>query len=77
MIDDTPGFTEAELRRQRIAGTRDWQAYPPTVDEVKAWRASIIRNIERGRMISWTGAGWIYNHHMADAEKRYKALGLM
>ena len=69
--------TETELERQAWLGTRDWKAYPPTMKDVQAWRASMTRNVERGRMISWTGEGWLHIHRMSEAEKRYKALGLL
>ena len=70
-------MSEAELKRQTFLGTRDWKAYPPTVDEVKAWRQSMRRLAERRIMMSWTGPGWVRISHMIAAEKRYKALGLI
>ena len=70
-------FTESELKLQSIAGTRDWKAYPPTVKEVRAWRRSMTRRADRGIFVSWTGAGWVRIHHMGEAEKRFKAMGLL
>jgi hypothetical protein len=49
----------------------------PSPEEVQAWRASVTRNVERGRMISWTGEGFAHIHRMATAEKQYRALGLL
>ena len=83
MIDDAeklschPALTEAELQRQTLHGTRDWEAYPPTIDEVKAWRAAVNKRAARGLMISFTGPGSIHFLQMSKAEKRYKALGLL
>ena len=70
-------FTESNLKWQSIAGTRDWKAYPPTVKEVRAWRRSMTRRADRGIVVSWTGAGWVRIHHMGEAEKRFKAMGLL
>ena len=66
-----------ELELQTSLGIRDWQAYPPTVEEVKAWRSSMNRATERGMTVSWTIAGWTHIRRMCDAEKRYEALGLL
>jgi len=72
-----PPLTADELQAQTIEGTRDWNAYPPTLEEVKAWRQSMKKLAERGRMVSWTGAGGIHILRMAKAEKRFKAIGLL
>jgi len=72
-----PPLTVEEPRRQENLGTRDWKANPPTLEEVRAWRASMNAQIKRGMHVSWTGAGWIRNHQMAEAEKRFKEQGLL
>jgi hypothetical protein len=72
-----PPLTVEEPRRQENLGTRDWKVYPPTLEEVRAWRASTNAQIKRGMQVSWTGAGWIRNHQMAEAEKRFKEQGLL
>lgn len=70
-------LSQAELERQTLLGIRDWTLYPPTVAEVKVWRASMNRRFERGMTVSWTGQGWLHIHRMCEAEKRYEALGLL
>jgi hypothetical protein len=66
-----------ELEWQTIMGTRDCRRYPVTVAEVKTWRRSTNDRLARGVMVSWTGEGWARIHRMAEAEKRYKAIGLL
>ncbi len=66
-----------ELEWQTIPGTRDYKKYPLTVAEVKAWRRSTNASLDRGVMVSWTAEGRARIHRMAEAEKRYKAMGLL
>ena len=75
--DETAMLSEEELKRQTLLGIRDWTLYPPTVAEVKAWRAAVNKRAARGLMISFTGPGSIHFLQMSKAEKPYKALGLL
>ncbi|MGA7323980.1 MAG: hypothetical protein WBX25_05765 [Rhodomicrobium sp.] len=70
-----PRIDEKELEWQTILGTRDWKAYPPSVREVREWREGL--NGRRGIMVSFTGTGASRLFAMADAEKRYEAMGLL
>jgi hypothetical protein len=72
-----PPLSERELRLQGLIGTRDWDLYPASLAEVKEWRRGQKRNAERGIMLSYTGIGWAYMDAMINAEKRYKARGLL
>ena len=79
-IDNSKGrllLSERELEWQGFAGTRDWKAYPPTLREVKAWRASMTRMAESYITVSLTGPCFIRLHHMSEAEDRYQAMGLL
>ncbi|MGA7325767.1 MAG: hypothetical protein WBX25_15085 [Rhodomicrobium sp.] len=51
--------------------------HSPSVAEVREWREWLITNGRRGIMVSFTAAGAAHLFAMADAEKRYKAMGLL
>jgi len=70
-------LSKTELERRTPLGIWDWTLCPPTVAEVKAWRTSMNSLIARRIMVSWTGEGFAPIHRMADAEKYYRAMGLL
>jgi hypothetical protein len=69
----TDKHATSDLSRRRALSCGDVQ---PTPEEVRAWRASLNRLLSR-RTVSWTGEGWMHIHRMAEAERRYKARGLL
>jgi hypothetical protein len=56
-------------------GFRNWKAYPPSLAEVKQWRAGLKWQHEQGIMVSWSAEGFNRIHHMAGAERRFEAMG--
>ena len=48
----------------------------PSLAEVIAWRKGMNELVSRC-MFSWTAEGFNRIHHMGEAEKRYKAMGLL
>src|SRR5258706_15933985 len=51
-------------------------AEPPSLAEVIAWRKGMNELVSRC-MVSWTAEGFNRIHHMGEAEKRYKTIGLL
>jgi hypothetical protein len=49
----------------------------PTLAEVRAWREGIALMNAQGVIASYTVEGFVHMARMADAEKRYRALGLL
>ena len=76
-VRDRTILSASEHEWQTILGTRNYKKYPLTVAEVKAWRRSTNERLDRGVMVSWTGEGWARIHRMAEAERRYMAIGLL
>ncbi len=76
-VRDRTIISASELEWQTILGTRDYQRYPLTVAEVKAWRENLTADLDRGIHYLWTGEGFMRIHRMAEAEKRYQAMGLL
>ena len=76
-VRDRTILSASELELQTFLGTRDYQRYPLTVAEVKAWRRSTDERIKQGVMVNWTGEGFMRIHRMAEAEKRFEAMGLL
>ncbi len=76
-VRDRTILSASEHEWQIIPGTRNYKKYPLTFAEVKAWRRSTNERLDRVVMVSWTGEGWARIHRMAEAEKRYKAMGLL
>jgi hypothetical protein len=58
-------------------GLRDYRRYPPTVEEVIDWRRGVNAMNARSMMVSWTGEGFNRIFAMSDAEKHYRAMGLI
>jgi len=56
---------------------RNWKAYPPSLDEVKEWRAGLDWMHDQGMFVSWSAQGFDNIHHMGDAERRFEAMGLL
>jgi hypothetical protein len=52
-------------------------AQMPTVEEVRAWRASQMEAARRGIMVNPSGAGAGRLFRMTEAEKHYEAIGLL
>ena len=76
-VRDRTLISASELEWRTILGTRDYRKYPLTVAEVKAWRRGLNAMHNRGVMVSWTGEGWARIHRMSEAEKRYRAMGML
>jgi hypothetical protein len=74
----TPGLL-MPIRDRTIPmwGLRDYRRYPPTVEEVIDWRRGVNAMNARGMMVSWTGEGFNRIFAMSDAEKHYRAMGLI
>jgi hypothetical protein len=57
----------------------------PVPSETRRFGCSTLRREKLGCgfgepwiiFVSWTGAGWVRIHHMGEAEKRFKAMGLL
>lgn len=65
-----------EFEERGTSGERDWDRFPPSLEEVKDWRAGQDMQARQGMMISLNGIGAARLFAMSDAEKRFKEMGL-
>jgi len=61
------------IRNRTLLNTRELEL----LKEVQEWRQSITRLTESRICASWTGEGWTHIGSMAEAEKRFKAMGFV
>jgi hypothetical protein len=73
----TPGLLMPVRDRGIPSYVRDWDRFPPSIAEVRAWRSEMNWIAERGIMLSFNGIGAARIGAMGDAEKRFKAIGLL
>jgi hypothetical protein len=76
-VRDRTVLSAKDLEWATIFGTRDYEKYPATLAEVKAWRQDVTDRINRGIFVNPSVIGFNRMIVMVEAEERYQAMGLL